>query len=103
MKPTLLVIAMTIVSLIFSNHLPADVNVLVIGSSRDSGERHNSGVWWNATKPAFTPASKAFSPTAVGTQLQSILAQDGRGTVNVTVLDRYRTDANMDTGWQAYS
>ncbi len=103
MKIRLMALAISITFLIFSNQLFADVNVLIIGSTKDSGERHNSSVWWNAQKAAFTPNSKPFSPTEVGTQLQSILAQDGRGAVNVTVLDRYRTDANMDTGWQAYS
>ncbi len=103
MKTRLMAIAISITFLIFSNQLFADVKVLIIGSTKDSGERHNSGVSWNSLKPAFTPNSKAFSPTEIGTQLQSILAQDGRGTVNVTVLDRYRTDAITDIGWQAYS
>lgn len=87
----------------FSNHLLANVNVLIIGSTRDSGEMHNSSVSWNAQKPAFTPTSKPFSPTSVGAQLQSILTQDNRDTVNVTVLDRYRADAITAIAWTAHS
>lgn len=58
----------------------------------------------NTEKLAFAPNSKPFSPTEIGTQLQSILAQDGRGAVNVTVLDRYRADAiTQMSGWYAHS
>lgn len=103
MKTRLMALAISISFLIIPNHLFADVNVLIIGSSKDSGEGHNSGVSWNSSKPAFTPNSKAFSPTEISTQLQSILAQDGRGAVNVTVLDRYRSDAITEIGWTAYS
>jgi hypothetical protein len=80
----------------------ADLNILVIGSSKDSGERHNSSVWWDGTKPAFTPTSKPFSPTEIGNQLQNILQQDNRGSVNVTVTDRYGSQA-IYNGWTAYS
>lgn len=97
-------LAMLIGSFFFSDYLSADVNVLIIGCSKDSGEQHNSSVSWNTQKPAFTPNSKPFLPTEVGTQLQSILAQDGRGTVNVTILDRYRSDAiTLLFGWNAHS
>jgi len=95
--------AISIALLIFSNQLLADVNVLIIGSSKDSGEMHPANVWAFDKKAPYVPNSKAFSPTAIGTQLQSILAQDGRGAINVTVLDRYRTDAITEIGWQAHS
>ncbi len=90
--------------LMLSGQLLADVNVLIIGSTRDSGERHHSGVWWNAQKPAYTPNSKPFSPTEIGNQLRSILSQDipSRGAVNVTVLDRYMTHPAAGN-WTAYS
>ena len=103
MSSRLVAHAICITLLMFANQLIADVNVLIIGSTKDSGERHNSSVSWNAQKPAFTPNSKAFSPTEIRTQLQSILAQDGRGTVNVTLIDRYRADAITEIGWTAYS
>lgn len=102
-NPKAAALALFIGLLIFSNQLLADVNVPIIGSSKDSGERHNSSVSWNAQKPVFTPNSKPFSPTEVGTQLQNILAQDNRGTVIVTIPDRYRADAITATAWTAYS
>ena len=80
-----------------------DVNILVIGSTRDSGERHNSGVWWNSSKPAFTPNSAPFSPTEIGTQLQSILDQDNRGSINVQVEERYMSQGGIIGSWTAYS
>jgi uncharacterized repeat protein (TIGR02543 family) len=103
MKIRLMALAISITFLIFSNQLFADVNVLIIGSSKDSGEMHPANVWAFDKKAPYVPNSKPFSPTAVGTQLQSILAQDGRGTVNVTVLDRYRSDAITEIGWTAHS
>ncbi|MFT5905611.1 MAG: hypothetical protein ACI9E1_001209, partial [Cryomorphaceae bacterium] len=79
-----------------------DLNILVIGSSKDSGERHSSSVSWNSSKPAFTPTSKPFSPTEISNQLRNILEQDNRGSVNVTVTDRYGSQA-IYNGWTAYS
>lgn len=96
-------LAMLIVLLIFRHQLLADVNVLIIGSTKDSGEQDHSGVSWNAQKPAFTPNAKPFLPTEVGTQLQNILEQDGRGTVNITVLAPYRADAITAIDWTAHS
>lgn len=97
-------LAMLIGLLIFPNQLHADVNVLIIGSTKDSGEMHPANVWASDKKAPHVPTSKPFSPTEVRTQLQNILAQDGRGAVNVTVLDRYRADAiSQMPGWNAYS
>ncbi len=79
MKSNLIACAVFIVWMLSNNHLSADVNVLIIGSTKDASER-------------FTSAqSKPFSPTEIGTHLKKILEQDGRGTVNVTIEDRYRT------------
>ena len=44
----------------------SDLDVLVIGSTNTYSERNESGV----------VQEKAFNPTAIGTQLQSILSQD---------------------------
>lgn len=81
----------------------ADVKVLIIGSTRDSGERHNSGAGWEAEKPHYVPTSKPFSPTEIRTYLQNILAQDNRGSVNVTLVERYANNYMPDIGWDAYS
>ena len=91
--------------LLFCGRLAADVNVLIIGSTKDSGERHNSSVSWNSLKPAYTPNSVPFSPTEIGVQLQNILSQDGRGAINVSVLERYASQALAGplSGWNAYS
>ena len=72
----------------------ADVNVLIIGSTRDSGEMHSaSGPAWNKSRKAvFPPDSSAFNPTNIASELQSILNGAGLGTVNVTVRERYAQD-----------
>jgi uncharacterized repeat protein (TIGR02543 family) len=56
----------------------ADVNVLIIGSTSDSADNG-----W------VIGSSDAFSPTAIRSELQSILAGAGLGTVNVVHQDLY--------------
>lgn len=68
-----------------------DLNVLVIGSTRDSSEQ-------------FGGTSKPFSPIAIGTQLRSILAGSGLGSVNVVVTDCYATGTTvMGSNTSAYN
>lgn len=76
-------------SLVFSQEL----NVLVIGSTHSFSEGGESGV----------VHEKPFNPAGIATHLQNILAQDGRGTVNFTMLDRYRADAITAIAWTAHS
>jgi hypothetical protein len=101
-KRSTLVLMLTLGCLITGAQSRADVNVLIIGSTRDSGEMHPANVWWSAQKPPQVPNSKPFLPAEIGTQLQNILAQDGRGTVNVTVQERYASHA-ITNGWYAHS
>jgi hypothetical protein len=93
-------------SLLFSGHIfetfAADVNVLIIGSSRDSSERYDGSGWWNSQKPFHNSDSVAFSPNKVGTELKSILSGAGIGSVNVVTKERYQSATNHN-GYPAYS
>ena len=60
--------------------LVADVNILIIGSTKDSSE-HRS----------IKGDSKAFSPELIKDELQKILEGVELGKVNITLLDRYQT------------
>jgi hypothetical protein len=95
MNSQFIALAMFAIWLFFPNQLKANDNVLVIGSDKDTGGKHHSGVSWTVQKPAYayTSNSEPFSPAGGGTRLQNNLAQDSRDTVNVTVLDSYRADA----------
>lgn len=63
----------------------ADLNILVIGSTKSYSDGNESGV----------VQEKAFNPTAIATQLQSILSNDSvitsAGTPNVVFEDIYKT------------
>lgn len=74
-KTTVKVLAMLIGWLMVSNQLMADVNVLIIGSSRDSGEMHNSSVWWNAHSYNLTHSKLNEAPTARNFLARSLWAQ----------------------------
>jgi hypothetical protein len=56
----------------------ADLNVLIVGSTSDGGDR-------------FGGQSDPFVPTEIATELESILAGAGLGSVNVDVEERYTT------------
>jgi hypothetical protein len=92
-----------VLNLLFAGSVSADVNVLVIGSTRDSGERHYAGHWWDPAWPVYVPDSEPFSPTQIGTQLSNILAQASLGNVKLTVQERYASAATSNAGWTAYS
>lgn len=94
---------LTIVSFFGWSSVFADVNVLIIGSTKDSGERHHRNVSWNDEKPPFISDSEPFSPTEIRNQLQNILQQDNRGTVNVTMKERHARHYMASIRWQAYS
>jgi len=81
--------------------LTADVNVLIIGSTKDSGERFSGSGYWTSQKPYKAPNSKAFSQTKIATELKNILNGAGMGTVNVTSEERYKADSIP--GWSVYS
>jgi MBG domain len=72
----------------------ADVNVLIIGSTKDS-----------ADNASISYSSDPFVPTTIKTELVKILSGAGMGAVNVTLEDRYHTtSATVDTyNTQTYS
>lgn len=83
MKHTNLALLAICASIFTASQVLADVNVLIVGSTKDSSER-------------FGGSSKPFSPTAIRTELNSILSGcSGLGNVNVTVSDRYATDTTV--------
>ena len=67
-------------SLIFP-YLHADVNILIIGSEKDSSEYHT-----------MSGNSKAFSASKVKSELQKILNGAGLGSVNISLEERYKTN-----------
>jgi len=70
--------------LLFANLSHADMNVLIVGSTQSFSDSES-----DASDVAH---EKAFNPTDIATQLQSILSQDGAitGTVNVEFEDIYK-------------
>ena len=70
------IIILLLAVLMGSATLYADVNVLIVGSTQDTGN-------------AFGGTSDPFSPTDVATHLDSILSGAGLGPVNVTLEERY--------------
>jgi hypothetical protein len=60
----------------------ADVNVLVVGSTRDSGE-----LSWATGDSTTSP----FNPNTMVTHLRGLLQAGSHGSVNVTFEERYRT------------
>jgi Bacterial Ig domain/Calx-beta domain len=74
-RPLLLVIALCMI--IFSLRAVADVNVLIVGTTADTG----------AYSPSTYGLSKAFDIAKVRDELQSILAGAGLGTVKVGLHD----------------
>jgi len=67
-----------ILLMLASTALFADVNVLIIGSTKDSTDHYS-----------ISGTSQTFSPTQIRSELQSILDGAGLGTANVTLEDRY--------------
>ena len=78
-------------SLVFIGHsaLAADVDVLIIGSERDSTQN------WRISATDRTP----FSAAGIKTQLENILGGAGLGSVNVEYQDRY----SYSGGYYAYN
>jgi hypothetical protein len=66
MRTRLMVFAISISFLIFSNLLFADVNVLIIGSMHSFLEGEEIGV----------EQQRTYNPSTITTRLQSILSQD---------------------------
>lgn len=72
--------------------LSAQTNILIVGSTRDSGES-GSGISDSTTAP--------FNPSAVRTHLQGILNAAGLGPVNVVVEERYAVQSTAYGAAQA--
>ena len=70
---------------ICSSTLHADVNVLIIGSEKDSVESRR-----------VRGKSQAFSPAGIKTHLEKILGGAGLGSVNVVLKDRCRAGSDAD-------
>lgn len=66
----------------FPHQLMADVNVLIIGSSRDLGETRHAGVPWNARKAAYSQSLNLFSITEVRMQLENIPESSFRSRIH---------------------
>lgn len=102
-KQVLLTLATIIIHLFgFSSSLEAaDINVLIVGSTRDSGEKFVGSGSWTSQKPYRSPTSRAFSHTKIATELKNILNGANIGSVNVSSEERYRSD-NIP-GWSVQS
>ena len=73
-------------SLIFALQAAADVDVLIIGSTKDSSEYIYGG------------SATAFNPTQVRNELYNILNGAGLGNVNVVLEERY-TQETSPSNW----
>lgn len=74
-----LLCALALCMCIFSLRAAADVNVLIVGTTMDSGATDSTTNYWGT--------SKAFDITKVKTSLQNILSGALTGTVNVALHD----------------
>ncbi len=84
------IFALTVLASGLSSASAEDLDILVIGSSRSFSFGQNGSYWGTESG---TVREHAFNPSAIRSELQSILAQDPAiaGSANVTFEDIYKT------------